>query len=232
MPKFPRGGVNWRQLGASKGVNGASKGGSGGGTGRHGGVTGGVAFLRGGGNEMGEAAVGASELRRDPQDIRIYGSMDTVIWVPYHTIWAPSRLYTVTLLPFNSAIHKLPIWINCYALWAGDNDLSTAQLVTSENIFRAARTHYVEDSLVVFYKHHLLPDLPLSPLLPIYIQRAGKDIRFAADLPVVCARPKKRDLGAVEGPIEHAKTKGGKYVPQPTPLGVRRSTRFNKEYRS
>ncbi|KAJ7850598.1 hypothetical protein B0H13DRAFT_2360583 [Mycena leptocephala] len=70
---------------------------------------------------------------------------------------------------------------------AADNDLSTAQLATFENIFRAAHTYYVEDSSVIFCEYLPLPNPPSSPLPLIYIQRARKDIRFATDVLAVRA---------------------------------------------
>ncbi|KAJ6571173.1 hypothetical protein B0H19DRAFT_1064290 [Mycena capillaripes] len=119
---------------------------------------------------------------------------------------------------------------------AGDNNLSVPQLATFENIFRAAHTRYVEGSSVVFYEYVWsttdLPPPPPSPPLPfIRIQRAGKDIRFATDLPVVRVRPNKRDLGAVEGPIEDTEAERGKILPQFTPPRVRRSERLKNGYR-
>lgn len=64
------------------------------------------------------------------------------------------------------------------------------------------------------------PPLRLQPLPCIHIQRAGKDIRFATDLPAVRLRPKRIDLTAVEGPIEHRKAKRGKHASQSTPVYI------------
>ncbi|KAJ6553412.1 hypothetical protein B0H19DRAFT_1263785 [Mycena capillaripes] len=89
-----------------------------------------------------------------------------------------------------SAMHALDVmWRAVDPIYvAGDNNLSVPQLVTFETIFRATHTRYFEDSSVIFYEYVWsttdLPSPPPPPLLPfIRIQRAGKDIRFATDLP-------------------------------------------------
>ncbi|KAJ6483823.1 hypothetical protein C8R47DRAFT_1281330 [Mycena vitilis] len=112
---------------------------------------------------------------------------------------------------------------------AGDNNLSTAELATFETIFRAAHTRYLQDPSVVFYEYIMVDPTnpPSPPLPPIYITRGGRRIRFANELPALPrTRPVKRDVRATEGADEQSRPKKGKYQPQPTPEGVRRSSRF------
>ncbi|KAJ7846968.1 hypothetical protein B0H14DRAFT_2583818 [Mycena olivaceomarginata] len=164
----------------------------------------------------------------------------------YH---APSlyRLSLYLFVPINLLITSLlrsyyarPDIYGAHCRLIGMVRLSPDPLATFEAIFKSAHMHYFTNSSVVFYEYNwrsAAPPMEL-PRPHIHIQHQGQeDILLAGHLPVD-TRSKKRRFRAVEAPIlpsdapppvVTASRNRSKYEPRLTPLGARRSTRWNKQ---